>query len=181
MRTFKAHFDGSSLEKNKIGIIITILAIMWLVLFSVVIAIVDVIIESVAVILIVFAIAAIISAVLGIWLMQLISRKYDVTADDRSVKLISGKQITELLYSDIDSVSYSFKDIISYRYYGDRHRYAIFATIKLRNGNIIEFTKDLGSVYKNRYSSVEDMAALIGDKSEETALIAYIKSRLNDQ
>lgn len=177
MKTFRASFDSSSLGKMKILIIIAVLAFMWIVVVPALFALIGAFIESDAVTLVIFTVAAVATMVLGIRLMLLINQKHVVTADDKSVKLICGNQETELLYSDIDSVSYSFADVMNFRYYGDKHRYALVASIRLKSGKSISLSKDHGSVYKSQYQSAEKMTELIGDKSDETALLAYIKSR----
>lgn len=176
--TFRGTFDRSNIESKKTSTIILVLIVMWLAVFTVVFNFIKV----VNVILAIFAVAAVITIVLIVWFMSLTQKKYTVTADDTSVKVISNNRIMmDLKYADIAKVDYSFKEEYSYRYArAYRQRYVISARIDLKNGKSLDFTKDLGSSHESHYSSVEEMAASIGSKAVETELLVYVQSRLTN-
>ena len=175
MKSFRAKFDESNLEKRKTSIIIVVLLVLWFALFTTVLPF----IHSVKIVLIFIAVLAVITIILAIWSATLMNKKYDVTADDTSVKLISGKKVTELQYSDIVFVDYSIREETKRRYNNAyNRRYILNAQIKLKDNTLIELHKDCGAVTQSRYSSADEMLSAMSDKSEETAMLAFIKGKI---
>ena len=179
MKVMRTVFDRIDIVKKKISFIVIALVMTWFVAVMVFMPpLISFGLGIVAVVVIV--IAVIVSFVLLIRIAMLMKQQCMVVADDKGVHISWGKTTMDMTYFDIEDVSYSFSEqrVYTNNRTEDAHVYMLSAEFRLKNGNTVTLTKNFGPSSSSHYSSAEEMTQLIGDRSEETALLAYVKTRL---